>query len=107
MKNKWLLSLILLMIILAGCSNTADSDSDIPEQTFTIEELSTFTGKDGSPAYIAIDGVVYDVTRESQWRGGIHNGFEAGKDLTDEIKNMSPHGVSKLRGVPIVGKLVE
>jgi predicted heme/steroid binding protein len=54
-----------------------------------------------------VDGIVYDVTNVSQWKNGMHNGYEAGKDLTEEIKTISPHGISKLKGVAIVGKLEE
>jgi predicted heme/steroid binding protein len=107
MKKIWIISLVLLLVILVSCSSEANNANDLPEKTFTIEELSDYTGKDGTPAYIAVDGIVYDVTSIAQWRGGTHNGFEAGKDLTNEIKNISPHGVSKLKGLPIVGKLIE
>jgi predicted heme/steroid binding protein len=72
----------------------------------TADELSAFNGKDGQPAYIAVDGVIYDVTEVSFWKNGDHNGFEAGQDLTEEIKTISPHGVSKLKGLPVVGTLV-
>ncbi len=104
MKKIIIFSLALVLIIAVGCSG-ADNETNLSEKTFTIEELATYTGQDGNPAYIAVDGIVYDVTNISQWRNGIHNGFEAGRDLTEEIKTISPHGVSKLKGVPVVGKL--
>ena len=72
----------------------------------TKEELAKFNGKDGQPAYIAVDGIIYDVSEAAPWAGGGHNGYEAGKDLTAEIKEKSPHGVSKLELVKEVGKLV-
>ena len=53
-----------------------------------------------------MDGVIYDVTNVSQWKNGEHNGYSAGNDLTDIIKNKSPHGVKQLKGIPVVGKLV-
>lgn len=71
----------------------------------TLEELAKFNGKDGARAYVAVDGIIYDVTDSSMWKNGDHNGFEAGSDLTDAIKNKSPHGTGKLDGVPEVGKL--
>lgn len=71
----------------------------------TSEELSEFDGKDGSLAYISIDGNIYDVTNVPPWSGGDHNGFEAGRDLTEEIKTISPHGVSKLKDLPVIGQL--
>lgn len=86
---------------------TAAAAADTGETVFTLEELAQFDGTDGKPAYIAVNGVVYDVTNVPQWRGGKHNGFTAGEDLTEEILNISPHGVSKLNGVPVVGKLAE
>lgn len=70
-----------------------------------LEELAAFDGKDGRPAYIAVDGIVYDVTDSAFWKGGAHNGFAAGKDLTDEIKTKSPHGVAMLERVPVVGEI--
>ncbi|MEL7610315.1 MAG: cytochrome b5 domain-containing protein [Bacillota bacterium] len=73
----------------------------------TPEELAQYDGKNGNPAYIAVDGVIYDVTNVPQWKDGEHNGFSAGNDLTDAIKNVSPHGVSKLKSVPVVGKLAD
>ncbi|MDO5689103.1 MAG: cytochrome b5 domain-containing protein [Tissierellia bacterium] len=77
------------------------------EQEFTLEELKTYNGRDGNRAYVAVDGIVYDLTDSSLWKDGRHNGFEAGADLTTAIKEESPHGVSKLTGMPVVGKLVE
>lgn len=87
-------------------SSQSPSASDSTLKTFTREELKKYNGKNGNPAYVAVDGTVYDVTNVREWRGGDHNGFEAGNDLTEAIKTKSPHGVSKLKGIPIVGKLV-
>ena len=122
-KTALLLGTLLLVMSIAlfGCSSTDDSSSGnddsntateepaAPEQaeekTFTLDELEEYDGKDGAKAYIAVDGVVYDVTDVEPWAGGEHNDYEAGKDLTEEIKTKSPHGVSKLEGIPVVGKL--
>ena len=71
----------------------------------TEAELAKFNGKNGQPAYVAVDGIVYDVTNSSAWKNGDHNGYEAGKDLTKEIKTVSPHGISKLDNVIEIGKL--
>ena len=72
----------------------------------TLEELAAFNGKSGARAYVAVDGIIYDVTDSAAWKNGDHNGFEAGKDLTEAIKNVSPHGIGKLANVVEVGKLV-
>jgi len=103
---KFLLILLIALLALAGCSS--DSPNEEPqeaERTFTSEELSEYNGKDGSSAYIAVDGVVYDVTELELWANGEHNGFEAGQDLTEEIKEISPHGVSVLDRATVVGVL--
>ncbi|NLF27234.1 MAG: hypothetical protein GX592_04990 [Clostridiales bacterium] len=74
------------------------------EIELTIEELAAYNGKDGQPAYVAVNGVIYDVTDVAAWKNGAHNGNVAGKDLTGAIKG-APHGESVLKDLPIVGKL--
>ena len=87
---------------------TAAAQAVAPEAglELTLEELAKFNGKDGARAYVAVDGIIYDMTDSDMWKNGDHNGFEAGKDLTDAIKNQSPHGVGNLTRVPVVGRLV-
>ena len=84
-----------------------DESTVSDEKIFTLDELKQYNGKDGKPVYVAVDGIVYDVSASDKWKNGDHNGFEAGNDLTDEIKNVSPHGVKMLDRVPVVGKLAE
>jgi len=52
---------------------------------FNRETLSEYDGRDGRRAYIAIDGMVYDVTTSSRWPNGNHNGYQAGQDLSAQI----------------------
>lgn len=85
-------------------ANTAEPTAALLQ--LTLEELKQYDGQNGNPAYIAVDGVIYDVTDVPQWKDGKHNGYTAGQDLTEIIKNKSPHGLSKLQGVPVVGELV-
>ncbi|MDP4182580.1 MAG: cytochrome b5 domain-containing protein [Bacillota bacterium] len=66
--------------------------------------MKKYNGKNGNPAYIAIEGKVYDVTNAPRWNNGMHEGVEAGNDLTEQMKN-SPHGLSKLESVKVVGVL--
>ncbi|MFB0971998.1 MAG: cytochrome b5 domain-containing protein [Neofamilia sp.] len=68
-------------------------------------ELAEYNGKDGKPAYIAIDGIIYDVTDSNLWNEGEHNGFEAGKDLTTELMEKSPHKDSVIERLSPVGTL--
>lgn len=60
---------------------------------FTRDELAAFNGKNGSPAYVAYKGVVYDVTDSAMWGDGDHEGMHfAGTDLTTEHDD-APHDV--------------
>lgn len=99
-----------------GTTNTTTSTTSTASTTsstlseslsLTLAQLADYDGKDGMPAYIAVNGVIYDVTGSSRWPKGEHNGFSAGQDLTTQIQSISPHGVSVLDGLPIVGQLVE
>lgn len=72
----------------------------------TLEQLAQYNGKNGNPAYIAVDGVIYDVTNNHHWTTGTHEGYSAGTDLTDAIMGKSPHGISVLGDVSVVGKLI-
>ena len=83
---------------------TADTSGEL---LLTLEELAAYNGKNGMPAYVAVNGVIYDMTNSALWRNGMHNGYEAGKDLTEVIMTKSPHGLSTLSRVPVVGKIKE
>jgi len=72
----------------------------------TLEELAKYNGKDGQPAYVAVDGIIYDFTPLAKWAGGEHMGqHEAGQDLSKEILQ-SPHGKAILERATPVGKLI-
>lgn len=76
------------------------------EQTFTTESLVKYNGQNGQPAYVAIDGTVYDVSAKAGWAGGKHHGNMAGKDLSNVLPH-APHKDAVLKGLPVVGKLVD
>ncbi len=129
--KKWLFATLILTLILAGCQPAEDTTKEMPAEEaapvveeekdemkddepaeevmleLSLDELAAFNGENGQPAYVAVDGVIYDLTNSKLWKEGQHNGFQAGADLTSAIKEKSPHGVGKLDGIPIVGKLVE
>ena len=134
MTKKIILLMTISLLVLSACGTeatpepaatteaptaavtTTDTATEAPTTTeaslaegleLTLEELAQYNGKDGNPAYLAVDGVIYDATGSSLWGNGDHNGFEAGNDLTDAIKDKSPHGVGKLKNLVVVGKLVE
>lgn len=85
-------------------TSSAASVASTAQKTFTVSELAAFNGQNGKAAYIAVEGIVYDVTNVKEWKNGTHQDNSAGLDLTTQIK-ASPHGVAKLEGVPIVGTL--
>jgi predicted heme/steroid binding protein/uncharacterized membrane protein len=72
---------------------------------FTPEELGSFNGKDGKPAYISAHGKVYDVSKSRLWPKGLHmNRHPSGKDLTGDL-SAAPHGPEILERYPQVGDL--
>jgi predicted heme/steroid binding protein len=74
-------------------------------QVFTLEQLAQYNGKDGNPAYVAVNGVVYNVTNNPLWAGGNHFfGLTAGRNLTSEFQMCHP-GAMVLSVLPIVGTL--
>ncbi len=76
-----------------------------PLKEFTIEELALYNGRDGKPAYVGVNGNVYDVTNKPVWTGGMHFGLLAGQNHSEDF--MICHGgiMNVLEGIPIVGKL--
>lgn len=85
---------------------------ELPEQNqnsqrdITIQELAKFNGKDGNPAYVAVNGTVYDVTDNAAWAAASHFGLIAGKDLTGEFASCHAGKQQILSRLRVVGKLV-
>ncbi len=77
---------------------------DPQKEEMTPEELAAFTGKDGSPAYFAYKGTIYDASGSQQWADGVHFGkHQAGFDLTEALK-LAPHGEDRVSRLPAVKK---
>ncbi|MFA9377601.1 MAG: cytochrome b5 domain-containing protein [Lachnotalea sp.] len=89
-------------------TNSADSstttDTSTTSQIFTLDELAQYNDQDGNAAYVAVDGIVYDVTNAKNWKNGTHESVVAGEDLTSSLAS-SPHGDSVLADLPVVGTL--
>lgn len=86
-----LVAMSIAATIVAGCqgkekSISTDTDGTEPtgtepveppgeeaERIFTPQELAEYNGRNGQPAFVAVDGVVYDASGSSQWAGGEHD----------------------------------
>ena len=73
----------------------------------TTSELAKHDGRDGRPAYVAVNGTIYDVTASPLWSGGNHqDSHHAGRDLTEELKS-APHVRAVVERFPVIGRLEE
>jgi predicted heme/steroid binding protein len=77
----------------------------IPDRYVTDVELTENNGRNGKPTWVAVDGIVYDVSNNSLWSEGIHFGNISGRDLSVEY-GACHAGRPRLNKLPIVGKLV-
>ncbi len=103
--------LTFFLVFLWACSSEpATPEERDPEDYIylTLEELAQFDGLEGRDAYVAIDGVIYDVTNSSQWPNGMHRGrVQAGQDLTTVLDTEATHGREMLSRVPKIGYLID
>lgn len=75
--------------------------------SMTLENLASYNGKDGRPAYFAFEGKIYDPAQSPLWKNGVHMGrHNAGSDLTEAL-NLAPHGREKVTAMKIIGDLVD
>ncbi|ROR27232.1 putative heme/steroid binding protein [Mobilisporobacter senegalensis] len=83
-----------------------DTDTSVP-RTFTVEELAMYNGENGNPPYVAVNGIVYDLSSKIVWRQGNHFGLKAGKDLTAEFQRCHQGILTRLQQLPQVGILIQ
>ncbi len=130
LHGLFLVCLLCVFLFAAGCGSPASTlPEEMPEDTptvieevvdepeeaaekssgvtFNMEEIALFDGKDGRPAYIVVDGIVYDVSNVQQWNMGSHFGFEAGTDVTEALQKSAPHGANMLNQAEVVGTIAE
>ncbi len=76
-------------------------------RVLTKEALRKCDGSNGSAAYFAYEGKVYDVSQSFHWRRGVHQvTHHAGCNLTEALKG-APHGRDMLDRFSIVGELLD
>ena len=77
------------------------------EITLTREELKKYDGKGKNPAYVAVNGVIYDVTNSDAWKDGAHFELLPGNDLTSEFISCHESSKEVLASLPVAGKINE
>ena len=75
---------------------------DLPEYSRSF--LALRNGQDKPEIWVALHGLIYDVTRSRLWRDGKHYEHWAGQDLTDELKD-APHDAKVFDKFKVIGKL--
>jgi len=77
------------------------------QSMMNLKELSTYDGRNGRQAYVAVSGKIYNVSESRRWQEGAHEGaHQAGADLTEELK-AAPHVRSVIERFPVVADLVD
>lgn len=103
--RKNISNLSMLAQGLQNSENTNNPQLDTM-RIFTESDLSRYNGKDGNPAYVAVNGIVYDVTNNAAWGGATHFGLVAGTDVTSQFASCHA-GQQILSRLTVVGKMVE
>lgn len=71
---------------------------------YTINQLALRNGQDKPEIWVALNGMIYDVTDSRLWKNGKHYEHWAGQDLTNELKD-APHTEKVFDKFKIIGKL--
>lgn len=91
--------------IVQGLQNGSNHTDEIENtRLFSPMELAKYNGKNGNAAYVAVNGIVYDVTNSAAWGGASHFGLTAGKDVSNEFASCHA-GQPILSKLKVVGKM--
>lgn len=85
----FVLVVLMLNIMIFSSPKTEDSvaiNESEPEY-FTLEDLSQYDGNNEQPSYIAINGIVYDVTDVEEWHENPEKDTLTGKDLSENMND--------------------
>jgi predicted heme/steroid binding protein/uncharacterized membrane protein len=75
-------------------------------KVFKPEDMGSYSGSEGAPAYVAYEGKVYDVSGSRLWKTGTHMMRHKAGQVMDGQMAAAPHGPEILERVPLVGTLV-
>ncbi len=87
-------------------SSLPNTPSQNGKYYLTLSELAYYDGTSGKPAWIAVYGNLYDVTRETAWKNGVHRGIHLGGKDASSAFDSSPHSQSLLNSLLHIGYLV-
>jgi predicted heme/steroid binding protein len=73
---------------------------------FSRAQLALRNGQDRPEVWVALHGVIYDVSKSRLWNKGKHYEHWAGQDLTDELPD-APHNEKVFDKFKVVGKLAD
>ncbi len=76
------------------------------EKLFSRAQLALRNGQDKPEVWVALRGVIYDVSKSRLWNKGKHYEHWAGQDLTDELPD-APHNEKVFDKFKVVGKLTD
>ena len=71
----------------------------------TEKELALYNGKNGMPAYISIDGTIYDISDVPELKDESHSGIKSGADYSELFKKCHNDDINILSKLKIVGEI--
>ncbi len=83
----------------SSSSSSSSTNHNTKTTVYTAETLRPYNGLNGMPAYVAVDGLVYDFT--AVFKNGNHFGYSAGLELSDAFH--AQHSIDILKKFKIVG----
>jgi len=86
---------------ISSSQSSTTNTSELNSKTFTLAELAKYNGQNGQPAYVAVEGQIYDMT--TVFANGSHYSHLAGTELTDAF--YTRHAKSSITKYPVVGAL--
>ena len=75
-----------------------------PLKEYTLHQLALRNGRDREEVWIAVEGLIYDVTESRLWREGQHYEHWAGQEMDEELEE-APHTRRVLEKFKVVGSV--